>query len=195
MELDSSNFDSIVDGSKNVLVAFTAPWCGHCKNMKAAYEKVARAFEREPEVVVAQMNADADENKALASKFGVRSFPTIKFFPKGSADEPIAYESGRTEDQFTEFLNLHGKTHRTVAGLLDSTAGLLEEGSAWVSSYLSDIPSRAELFEQAKTYAKSAAKDAKSSADYYVRAMERIQEKGDEWLNKEINRYVETCCL
>lgn len=49
--LDVTTFDSVVmDPTKNVLVSFTAPWCGHCKNMKPAYEKVAAAFAPESNV-------------------------------------------------------------------------------------------------------------------------------------------------
>jgi protein disulfide-isomerase A6 len=71
------------------------------QNMKPTYESVARAFASESNCVVAHMNADEENNKPVASKYGVRSFPTIKFFPKGGK-EPIAYESGRSEEQFIE---------------------------------------------------------------------------------------------
>lgn len=69
--------------------------------MKPAYENVARAFASEPNCVVAHMNADEADNKPIASKYDVRSFPTIKFFPKGSKSA-IPYELGRSEGQFVE---------------------------------------------------------------------------------------------
>jgi protein disulfide-isomerase A6 len=69
--------------------------------MKPAYENVARAFATESDCVVAHMDADDGDNKPVASKYDVRSFPTIKFFPKGSKS-PIPYESGRSEAQFIE---------------------------------------------------------------------------------------------
>jgi hypothetical protein len=71
------------------------------QNMKPAYENVARAFASEPDCVVAHMNADEADNKPIASKYDVRSFPTIKFFPKGSKT-PINYEVGRSEGQFVD---------------------------------------------------------------------------------------------
>lgn len=45
----AENFDAIVnDDSKDVLIEFYAPWCGHCKNLEPKYkelgEKVGAAF-------------------------------------------------------------------------------------------------------------------------------------------------------
>lgn len=69
--------------------------------MKPAYENVARAFATESNCVVAHMDADEADNKPIANKYDVRSFPTIKFFPRGSS-QPIPYETGRSEGQFIE---------------------------------------------------------------------------------------------
>ena len=43
----------------DVIVTFTAPWCGHCKRLKPIYEEVAKDFSNEPNVslVVALIRA------------------------------------------------------------------------------------------------------------------------------------------
>jgi protein disulfide-isomerase-like protein len=79
--LDESNFDAVVlDATKDVLVEFYAPWCGHCKTLQPIYEKVAESLAGEEGVVVAKV--DADKHRSLGERFGVKGFPTIKFFPK-----------------------------------------------------------------------------------------------------------------
>lgn len=53
-------------------------------------------------VVIAKVDADAE--KALATRFGVTGFPTLKYFPKGST-KPEDYNGGRTAEDIVEFVN------------------------------------------------------------------------------------------
>jgi len=109
--LTPDNFDSIVDGNKNVFVKFYAPWCGHCKSMIPAYEQTAEAFARESEVVIA--DCDADAHKELAGRFGVTGFPTLKFFKKGSTT-PEDYNGGREANDIIEFVNQQAGTRARI---------------------------------------------------------------------------------
>lgn len=102
VSLTPDDFDSVVDGSSNVLVKFFAPWCGHCKSMAPGYEQVATAFKKYDDVVIAEVDADA--HKSLGGRFGVTGFPTLKWFPKGST-EAVDYSGGRDEDTLVTYVN------------------------------------------------------------------------------------------
>jgi protein disulfide-isomerase A6 len=71
--------------------------------------------------IVANVDADAEPNRPLAEKYDIKSFPTIKFFPKGG--EPIEYKGGRGEADFVQFLNEKCGTHRAVGGGLNDLVG------------------------------------------------------------------------
>jgi protein disulfide-isomerase A1 len=59
--LDSKNHDSIVqDASKDVLVMYYAPWCGHCKNLKPIWTQLSD-YVANTNVVVAKI--DMTKNK------------------------------------------------------------------------------------------------------------------------------------
>lgn len=58
--------------------------CGHCKRLAPAYEEVGQAFNNMDSVLIAKVDADAE--RALGSRFGVRGYPTLKYFPQGSTE-------------------------------------------------------------------------------------------------------------
>lgn len=47
---------------------------------------------------------DADEHKDFSNKFGVRGYPTIKWFPAGSK-EGEDYDGGRTAEELVSWIN------------------------------------------------------------------------------------------
>lgn len=102
MVLTPDNFDDVVDGSVPAFVEFYAPWCGHCKNLAPEYEKVGASYSKADGVIVAKVDADA--HKDLASRFGVRGFPTLKWFNKDPSD-PEDYSGGRSAEDIIEFIN------------------------------------------------------------------------------------------
>jgi len=131
--LTPSNFDKVVlDNSKDVLVEFYAPWCGHCKSLAPIYEKVAHAFKTENNCIVAKVNAD--EHKDLGSKYGVTGFPTLKFFPKGNKS---GEEAQRFNDVagFVDYLNKKCGTHRQENGKLTNLAGTTPELNSLAKKY------------------------------------------------------------
>ncbi|KZT57670.1 disulfide isomerase [Calocera cornea HHB12733] len=187
--LQSYDFDEVVmDPSKDVLVAFTAPWCGHCKSLKPTLEKVAQDFESEPACVIAEFDADASVNKPIASRYGISSYPTIKFFPRGSSEKRGEdYMQGRTEEQFIEYLNERCGTFRSVGGVLNSVAGRIPSLDTIASKFYSSVPDRSTLLSEASAAAAALELAQKTSGDYYLRAMKKMSESS-EWLQKESAR-------
>ncbi|KAF2786520.1 disulfide isomerase [Melanomma pulvis-pyrius CBS 109.77] len=178
--LDDNSFKQKVGKEQDVLVAFTAPWCGHCKSLAPIWETLANDFVTEPDVLIAKVDAEAENSKALAQEQGVTSYPTIKYFKKGST-EPLPYEGGRTEKDFIQFINTNAGTHRAVGGGLDATGGTIEALDAIVSKFSTAY---ADGIEEA-TKAAAGLKD--KYAQYYVKAFTKIS-ANQEYAAKEYKR-------
>ncbi|KAM9313047.1 protein disulfide-isomerase A3 [Gastrophryne carolinensis] len=100
--LVAENFDEIVnDESKDVLIEFYAPWCGHCKNLEPKYKELGEKLSGDPNIVIAKMDATAND---VPPNYEVRGFPTIYFSPAGNKQSPKRYEGGREVSDFLSYL-------------------------------------------------------------------------------------------
>jgi protein disulfide-isomerase A1 len=101
-KLVAKNFDEIaLDPKKDVLVEFYAPWCGHCKSLQPIYEELAEKFKDVDSVVIAQIDATAND---VDPSFGIKGFPTLKFFPAKEGKAPVEYSGNRQFDDLLEFV-------------------------------------------------------------------------------------------
>ncbi|KAI6155435.1 protein disulfide isomerase [Pisolithus tinctorius] len=183
--LDAHTFNDVaLDDTKDVLVTFTAPWCGHCKNLKPIYEQVAQAFKPESNCIVANIDADAALNKELAAQYGVASYPTIKFFPRGGK-EVEDYNGARTEEAFVNFLNEKCGTNRAVGGGLNDQAGRLAELDALAQKFLT---AAGNARDAVRKEAVALSEGLGSASQYYARVMEKIVKDSETYIDKESKR-------
>ncbi|KAI0158280.1 thioredoxin-domain-containing protein [Xylariaceae sp. FL1272] len=98
LQVDAKNYDRLIAKSNHTsIVEFYAPWCGHCQNLKPAYEKAAKNLDGLAKV--AAVNCDEDENKSLCGSMGVQGFPTLKVVRPGKkGKKPVVedYQGPRT---------------------------------------------------------------------------------------------------
>lgn len=92
--LTDSNFeDEVLESEDMWLVAFYAPWCGHCKNLAPQWASAARELKGKVKLGA----VDATAHSVYSNRYGVRGYPTIKVFSQGKKDgDSMEYDGGRT---------------------------------------------------------------------------------------------------
>ncbi|KAH7123534.1 protein disulfide-isomerase MPD1 precursor [Dendryphion nanum] len=98
LQVNGGNYDRLIAKSNYTsVVEFYAPWCGHCKNLKPAYESAAKSLAGIAKV--AAVNCDDEANKPLCGQMGVQGFPTLKIVrPSKKVGKPTVedYQGART---------------------------------------------------------------------------------------------------
>jgi len=87
-----------LDSTKDVLVEFYAPWCGHCKALAPKLENFAKAIKGYKSFVIAKVDATANEIPGVE----IEGYPTLKFYPAKNKT-PVDYDGGRDEAGLLEF--------------------------------------------------------------------------------------------
>lgn len=117
--------------------------------MAPEYAKAAKALENTPNVKLAKV--DATVHNDLAKTFGIRGFPTLKFFKNGN---PSDYNGGRTESEIVAWLNKKTGPAATVVNTEAELESLKENNEVFAFGVFSSLDS-----EAAKQFVSAAEKD------------------------------------
>jgi len=86
VEVTDSNFeDVIMNAEVPALVDFWAVWCGPCRAVAPIVEELAEEYDGR--AVIAKM--DVDQNKQVATQFGIQAIPTLLLVKGGQIADRI----------------------------------------------------------------------------------------------------------
>ena len=84
IDLTNENFDETVNEGIT-LVDFWAPWCGPCRMLAPVIEQLAEDFDGKAKIC----KVNSDEQTDVATKYGVRSLPTMLFMKDGEVVDQL----------------------------------------------------------------------------------------------------------
>eukprot|EP01002_Notosolenus_urceolatus_P003373 NODE_1887_length_1265_cov_135.994243_g1560_i0.p1 GENE.NODE_1887_length_1265_cov_135.994243_g1560_i0~~NODE_1887_length_1265_cov_135.994243_g1560_i0.p1 ORF type:complete len:246 (+),score=134.69 NODE_1887_length_1265_cov_135.994243_g1560_i0:145-882(+) len=191
LNLDNATLDKIVDGKRPAFLRFDREYSYGDKHN--AYKDLAIAVaEANTDLVIGNVGIGTygeKLNQDLAERFGLKAkgkeleytdldneFPKFLFFPKGVAASgaPVKFEKEVSLDAFLRFLSQKG----VKLGLKGTIPALNDLAAKFLGA--SEADRKASL--------KAVSDNKEDGADYYAKVMEKIAEKGNDFVKKEIKR-------
>ena len=88
------------------MVEFHAPWCSDCQAFAPEYAKAAKILANEGSPILLA-KVDCDVETSLAKKYGIKSYPTLKFFkrdPNSRLPTIVEYKGAHNTDAILSFV-------------------------------------------------------------------------------------------
>ena len=100
---DASFASEVLESEVPVLVDFWAPWCGPCKAAGPVLDKVAGEYDGRLKVC----KVNVDEERQIASQYGIMSIPTMFIVKDGALADQITGVTPTFEADLKKKLEAH----------------------------------------------------------------------------------------
>jgi len=87
---------------------YYAPWCGHCKKLEPIYTTLAKELSEVPGLVIAKMDATANEVEGVE----VKGYPSLKFYPKDGKKAPVDFDGERDLESLKAWIQEHSANYK-----------------------------------------------------------------------------------
>jgi endoplasmic reticulum protein 29 len=187
VKLTSGAFAKVIGAHKWVLVCFNEMYPYGEKFDE--FKKVATATANLDGLLVAEVGVSdygEKENSDLTQRYGIKKedYPEYRLFKQGDLENPLVYRGSKTRsDDIKAWIALEAGVWIGLEGQIETL-----DGVARTFMNAKERSEREALLRGAQDEAGKLEGEAHDQALVYVKTMERLLEKGDEWLAGEQSR-------